>query len=175
MQLSDSREIAAPPEVVWAAILNTEVLKACIPGCESLEGTPEGGYTAVVAQKIGPVSARFTGSVTLSDIRPPEGLTISGEGKAGPAGFARGSAHVTFAPSAAGTLLSYQVDAAIGGKIAQLGSRIIDGFVKKVADEFFRRFQESVEAPPSDGSLDGNETDSVQEEKKGWFGRLIGG
>jgi carbon monoxide dehydrogenase subunit G len=145
MQLTDQRSIAAPPETVWAAILNPEVLRACVPGCESLTGSVEEGFTAVVAQKVGPVSARFTGMVKLSDITPGRAVTISGEGKGGPAGFAKGGAKVTLVAEGQGTLLSYAVEASVGGKIAQLGSRIIDGFAKKMADQFFARFQEAVE------------------------------
>ena len=103
MQLSDFRDIAAPPETVWAAILNPEVLKACIPGCESMTGSPETGYEAVVVQKVGPVSARFTGLVKLSDIIMGQAVTISGEGKGGPAGYAKGGAKVTLAAQGDGT------------------------------------------------------------------------
>ncbi|HBD90265.1 MAG TPA: carbon monoxide dehydrogenase, partial [Gemmobacter sp.] len=136
MQLVDSRDIKAPPETVWAAILDPEMLKAAVPGCESVTGSVADGFEAVVVQKVGPVKAKFTGMVTLSDIVPGESLTISGEGKGGPAGFAKGGAKVRFEPIPDGTRLSYEVEASVGGKLAQLGSRIIDGFAKKMADEF---------------------------------------
>lgn len=171
MQLSDSRDIKASPDAVWTAILDPEVLKASIPGCESLTGSPEEGYEAVVVQKVGPVKARFTGVVTLSDIDPGRAVTISGEGKGGPAGFARGGAKVTLAPEGAGTRLSYDVEAMVGGKLAQLGSRIIDGFAKKLADQFFERFQETIEGPPDPQAPD-PEGDG---EKKGWLKRAFGG
>lgn len=169
MQLTDSREIKASPEAVWAAILDPEVLKHCVPGCESMTGSAQDGFEAVVVQKVGPVSARFTGLVKLSDMVPGKGLTISGEGKGGPAGYAKGGAKVTLAASEVGTLLSYEVEASVGGKIAQLGSRIIDSFAKKMADSFFERFQAAVEGPAAPEEEVAGETG----EKKGWFKRLI--
>lgn len=174
MELADRRQIAAHPEVVWAAILDPEVLKACIPGCESMTGSPEAGYEAVVVQKVGPVSARFTGIVSLSDIVAGQAVTISGEGKGGAAGFAKGGARVTLAPEAGGTLLTYAVEASVGGKIAQLGSRIIEGFAKKMADQFFARFQEAVEGPAEPEAAD-DAADAGEGSKKGWFKRLVGG
>lgn len=174
MQLNDQREISADPATVWAAILNPEVLMACIPGCESLTGTPETGFEAIVVQKVGPVKARFTGVVTLSDMVPQQGLKISGEGKGGPAGFAKGGANVTFEATAEGTRLSYVVEANVGGKLAQLGSRIIDGFARKMADDFFNRFQQAVEGPaPEDVQGDEETVAESGEKKKGWFKRLI--
>ncbi len=176
MKLTDSRDIAAAPEVVWTAILNPEVLQDCIPGCQSLTGSVADGYEAVVKQKVGPVSATFTGVVTLSDIVEGRSLKITGEGKGGPAGFAKGGAVVTLEPGGAGTILTYDVEAAIGGKLAQLGSRIIDGFTKKLADEFFTRFQAAVEAPDEDDEDDTAEAEAAGGgHKKGWFKRLIGG
>lgn len=172
MQLSDQREIKADVATVWAAILDADVLKACVPGCESMTGSPEEGFEAVVVQKVGPVKARFTGAVTLSDMVPNQGLRISGEGKGGPAGFAKGGANVTLAPSEVGTLLSYEVEANVGGKLAQLGSRIIDGFAKKMADEFFTRFQAAVEGEDEDGAA-GQDAASA-EKKKSWLKRLVG-
>jgi hypothetical protein len=124
MQLTDQRDIKADPATVWAAILNPEVLMACVPGCESMTGTPETGFEAVVVQKVGPVKARFTGVVTLSDMVPGQSLRIRGEGKGGPAGFAKGGANVTLAAIPGGTRLSYDVEANVGGKLAQLGSRL---------------------------------------------------
>ena len=173
MKLSDSREIRAEPAIVWAAILDPEVLKACIPGCQSLTGSVADGYEAVVKQKVGPVSATFTGLVLLSDIVEGRSLRISGEGKGGVAGFAKGGANVTLEQMSEGTRLSYDVEASVGGKIAQLGSRIIDGFAKKMADEFFTRFQEAVESP--DEVEDGGEAAPEEAPKKGWFKRLVGG
>ena len=179
MKLTDSREIRATPAMVWQAILNPEVLKACIPGCQSLTGSVADGYEAVVKQKVGPVSATFTGLVQITDIVDGKSLRIAGEGKGGVAGFAKGGADVTLEPVADGTRLGYVVEASVGGKIAQLGSRIIDGFAKKMADDFFTRFQDAVEGPD-----DASEEEPVATEiatattdtpAKGWFKRLVGG
>ncbi len=172
MQLSDVKTIKASPETVWAAILNPEVLKLCVPGCESMTGSVEDGFEATVKQKIGPVSASFSGVVKLSDIDPGRGVTITGEGKGGAAGFAKGGAKVRLTPNDAGTELAYEVDASVGGKIAQLGSRLIDGFAKKMADEFFTRFQDAVETPEEGDS--GVEANTEDAPKKGWFKRMIG-
>ncbi|MFM7336517.1 MAG: CoxG family protein [Tabrizicola sp.] len=173
MQLTDTREIKADPKVVWDAILNPDVLKECIPGCESLTGSVADGYEAVVKQKVGPVSATFTGLVQLSDIVEGRSLKISGEGKGGVAGFAKGGATVSFEPMEGGTRLTYKAEANVGGKIAQLGSRIIDSFAKKLADEFFTRFQAAVEEPEETVAAEEAVADSG-EKKKGWFKRLLG-
>lgn len=172
MQLSDVKTIKASPETVWAAILNPEVLKLCVPGCESMTGSVEEGFEATVKQKIGPVSASFSGVVKLSDIDPGRAVTITGEGKGGAAGFAKGGAKVRLTPVDDGTELAYEVDASVGGKIAQLGSRLIDGFAKKMADEFFTRFQDALEGP-EEGESDG-EAAAEDAPKKGWFKRMIG-
>ena len=172
MQLSDFREIKADPATVWAAILNPDVLKDCVPGCESMTGDADTGFEAVVTQKVGPVKATFKGAVTISDRIEGKSLKISGEGKGGPAGFAKGGAAVTLEAIEGGTKLSYEVDASVGGKIAQLGSRIIDGFAKKMADEFFTRFQAAVEGPQEEEPEADAEGDEGK--KKGWFKRLIG-
>lgn len=171
MQLEDSRVIAAEPALVWAAILSPETLQACIPGCESMSGSIAEGYEAVVVQKVGPVSARFTGKVTISDIVEGRSLRIEGEGKGGVAGFAKGGAAVSFEPVPEGTRLSYTVEAKVGGKLAQIGSRIIDGFARKLADEFFARLQAAVEPPQAEAE---ETVDDSGEKKKGWFRRLIG-
>lgn len=172
MKLSDSREIAAPPETVWAAILDPEVLKQCVPGCQEMTGTPEDGFEATVVQKVGPVKATFKGAVTLSDMTPPESLTLTGEGKGGAAGFAKGGADVRLEPTENGTMLHYDVEAKVGGKLAQLGSRIIDGFAKKMADQFFANFQQAVEGPGEDAQDSGDAAEGG-EKKKGWLKRLV--
>ncbi|MGB3554207.1 MAG: carbon monoxide dehydrogenase subunit G, partial [Jannaschia sp.] len=122
MELTGTRTIAAPRETVWAALNDADTLRACIPGCEELTGSPEEGFEAVVKQKVGPVKATFKGAVTLSDVHPPESYRIAGEGKGGVAGFAKGGADVKLADVPEGTQLDYAVDAKVGGKIAQLGS-----------------------------------------------------
>ena len=147
MEMTGEYRIAAPRERVWAALNDPEVLKACIPGCESLEKTSDNEMTAAVTAKVGPVKAKFTGAVTLLNIRPPEGYTISGEGKGGVAGFAKGGADVALAedgPDA--TILKYEAKAQVGGKLAQLGARLIDSTAKKMADEFFGAFAAKVAA-----------------------------
>ncbi|PIV72725.1 MAG: carbon monoxide dehydrogenase [Rhodobacteraceae bacterium CG17_big_fil_post_rev_8_21_14_2_50_65_11] len=146
MEMHSSRVIAADRATVWAALNSAEVLKECIPGCEELTGSPEDGFAATVKQKVGPVRATFKGEVTLSDVVPDQSYTISGEGKGGVAGFAKGLANVRLEDAEGGaTELFYDVDAKVGGKLAQLGSRLIDGFARKMADQFFERFQTHVE------------------------------
>ena len=136
-------EVTLPADraTVWAKLNDPDVLKACIPGCQSLEKTSETSFAAKAKIKLGPVSASFSGTVQLSDIDPPNGYRISGEGQGGIAGFARGGADVrlTDAPGG-GTLLSYNVEANVGGKIAQMGSRLIDSVAKSMADKFFTSF-----------------------------------
>ncbi|RFU11598.1 carbon monoxide dehydrogenase [Rhodobacteraceae bacterium W635] len=160
MELHSSRVIAADRATVWAALNSADVLRDCIPGCEELTGNPEDGFAATVKQKVGPVKATFKGEVTLSDVVPAQSYTISGEGKGGVAGFAKGSANVRLEDAEDGaTELFYDVDAKVGGKLAQLGSRLIDGFARKMADQFFERFQAHVE-----GTGDGEtETGSAAE------------
>lgn len=137
MEMNGEEHIAAPREEVYAALNDPEVLKKCIPGCKSIEMKSDTELLAKVGLTIGPVKATFTGNVTLEDLDPPNGYTISGQGKGGPAGFAKGGAKVSLAEDGAGTLLSYQVNADVGGKIAQLGSRLIDSTAKKLAKQFF--------------------------------------
>ncbi|GAA4170186.1 SRPBCC family protein [Shinella granuli] len=137
MDMSGEERIAAPREAVWAALNDPDVLKACIPGCQSLTMKSPNELEATVKIKIGPVSANFSGEVTLSNLNPPESYTISGEGKGGIAGFAKGGADVRLTEDGDGTILSYDVKAQIGGKLAQLGSRLIDSTSKKLATQFF--------------------------------------
>lgn len=140
MELKGEYRIPAPRERVWAMLNDPNVLRECIPGCESLEGSPEKGFAARVTTKVGPVKATFNGQVTLSNIRAPESYTISGEGKGGVAGFAKGGADVHLAESGTDTVLTYNVNAQVGGKLAQLGARLIDSTAKKLADQFFSTF-----------------------------------
>lgn len=168
MKLSESETINADAATVWAALLDPEVLKACVPGCTAMDGNADDGFTATVVQKVGPVKATFKGQVTLSDRIEPTSLTITGEGKGGPAGFAKGGADVRLEPAGDTTILHYDVEAKVGGKLAQLGSRIIDGFAKKMAGEFFSNFKDAVEGPEEEVAEDAD-TDAP---KKGWFKRL---
>jgi hypothetical protein len=151
MDMTGEYRIPAPRQKVWEALNNPDVLRAAIPGCESIEKLSDTEMTAKVAAKVGPVSARFSGKVTLSDLDPPNGYRISGEGSGGAAGFAKGGATVTLADDGeGGTILGYTVDAQIGGKLAQIGSRLIDGVSRKMADDFFARFTAAVaEANPA--------------------------
>lgn len=145
MEMNDTQHINAPRETVYAALNDPDVLKACIPGCESLEKVSDTEMNATVVLRVGPVKARFKGTVELSDLQPPESYTISGEGKGGVAGFAKGGARVKLIEEGADTLLEYEVKADIGGKLAQLGSRLIDSTSKKLASQFFQNFSEHLD------------------------------
>lgn len=178
MKMSDSRLIKAPREQVWTALLSADVLKDCVPGCEEMSGSPQDGFEATVVQKVGPVKATFKGSVTLSDMVAPASLRLSGEGKGGAAGFAKGGASVSLEETPEGTKLSYEVDASVGGKLAQLGSRIIDGFAKKMADRFFENFQLQIEGPVADENVVPDQPEIAQAEspsdRKSWIKRTFG-
>lgn len=145
MTMTGEVTLPASRETVWAALNNDEVLKACIPGCESLTKNDDTHFAAVAKIKLGPVKATFRGNVELQDIDPPNGYRIAGEGEGGIAGFAKGGANVslTDAPDG-GTVLAYDVEAQVGGKLMQLGSRLIDSVAKKLADEFFANFAKAV-------------------------------
>ena len=147
MAMTMTGEVALPAtrDVVWAKLNDPEVLKACIPGCEELNKNSDTEFQAVAVTKIGPVKARFKGKVQLTDLDPPNGYRISGEGDGGVAGFAKGGATVTLVEQEGGTLLTYNVEAQIGGKLAQLGQRLVNGAAKKIADEFFKNFAASVQ------------------------------
>lgn len=140
MDMTGEYRLNASREAVYDALNDPEILKQCIPGCEEIEKTSETEMTAKVVAKVGPVKAKFAGAVTLSDLNRPESYTITGEGKGGAAGFAKGGAKVRLEPDGAGTLMHYEVHADIGGKLAQLGSRLIDGTAKKMAKDFFETF-----------------------------------
>ncbi len=149
MQQSGEYEIAAPRAKVWAALNDPDVLRVCITGCQSLEATGEHAFEATVKAKVGPVSATFRGAVELQDLNPPESYTLAGSGKGGAAGFASGEARVRLTDRGAVTLLSYDLDAKVGGKLAQIGSRLVDGTARKMADEFFAAFKAEVEGEPA--------------------------
>ncbi|MGF1594021.1 MAG: carbon monoxide dehydrogenase subunit G [Kiloniellaceae bacterium] len=147
MDMTGSERIAAPRERVYQALNDPEILKAAIPGCEAIDKTSDTEMTATVVTKVGPVKAKFQGAVRLSELDPPNGYVISGEGKGGPAGFAKGGAKVRLEEDGDSTILHYEVKADVGGKLAQLGSRLIDSTAKKLSGEFFSRFAEIVAAP----------------------------
>jgi len=145
MDMTGERRIAAPRQVVWDALNDTTTLKASIPGCETLEKTDDTHMKASAAVKLGPISARFNGAVTLSDIDAPNSYTITGEGQGGVAGFAKGGAKVFLTDDAGATLLKYEVNAQVGGKLAQLGARLIDATAKQMAEQFFTKFSDEVQ------------------------------
>ncbi|HQU50803.1 MAG TPA: carbon monoxide dehydrogenase subunit G [Casimicrobiaceae bacterium] len=142
MDLSSSRLVPAPPARVWEALNDPDTLKACIPGCESFVREADGSWAATVLAKVGPVSARFGGRIELADVNPPTGYTLKFQGQGGAAGFAKGEAKVALAPAEGGTTLNYTASAQVGGKLAQVGSRLIDGAAAKLADDFFARLAE---------------------------------
>src|SRR6266478_5041654 len=140
MEMQGERRIPAPRQRVWERPNAPETLKACIPGCESIEKISDTEFTAKVTAKVGPVKASFSGKVTLTDLHPPAGYTITGEGTGGVAGFAKGSATVALEEEGGETVLRYGAQGQVGGKLAQIGSRLIDATARKMADEFFSRF-----------------------------------
>ncbi|MCB9948497.1 MAG: carbon monoxide dehydrogenase subunit G [Rhodospirillaceae bacterium] len=146
MDMTGEYRIAAPRQVVWEALNDPAILQDCIPGCEEIHKTSDTQLSAKVTAKVGPVKAKFAGDVTLSELNPPESYTITGEGKGGAAGFAKGGAKVNLAEDGDATVLRYEVHVSVGGKLAQLGARLVAGTAKKMADEFFGRFSEIVHA-----------------------------
>ncbi|MDT3687186.1 MAG: carbon monoxide dehydrogenase subunit G [Pseudorhodoplanes sp.] len=144
MTMTGEVQLPASRETVWAKLNDPETLKVCIPGCQELNMLSETEFEAVAVNKIGPVKAKFKGRVTLSDLDPPNGYKISGQGDGGVAGFAKGAAAVALTEKDGGTLLTYNVEAQIGGKLAQLGQRLINGAAKKLADQFFENFATAV-------------------------------
>ncbi len=146
MTMSGDVQLAASRQTVWAKLNDPAVLKSCIPGCELLEMNSDNEFQAVATVKVGPVKARWKGKVRLSDLDPPNSYRISGEGEGGVAGFAKGGAKVSLSDKDGGTLLSYNVEAQIGGKLAQLGQRLVNGAAKKIADDFFKNFAAMVAA-----------------------------
>jgi uncharacterized protein len=167
MDMTGTQHIEAPRDVVWAALNDVEVLRQSIPGCQSIEKVSDTEMNAKVTLKVGPVKAAFTGKVTLSDLDPPNGYTITGEGSGGAAGFAKGSAIVRLVEGVGTTDLNYEVKAQVGGKLAQLGSRLIDATAKKLTAEFFEKFGEAVAPPETAGEP------AAPEKQKGWFRSLI--
>jgi carbon monoxide dehydrogenase subunit G len=169
MDMTGTQRIEARRAVVWVALNDPEVLRQCIPGCESLEKVSDTEMTAKVTLKIGPVKASFSGKVTLSDIDPPHGYTITGEGSGGAAGFAKGSAKVRLQEDGNATILSYDAKADIGGKLAQLGGRLIEGTAKKLAAEFFEKFSHVVAPAAPPVTVAAASPTAEQPAKPGWF------
>lgn len=148
MQMQGEQFIPLPREQVWAALNDPAILKASIAGCEAIEKVAENEYTVTLTAAVGPVKARFAGKLRLSDLDPPQSYSIAFEGSGGAAGFGKGGARVSLAPEGAGTKLAYTANAQVGGKLAQVGSRLIDGVANKMADDFFRTFVARI-APPA--------------------------
>ncbi len=146
MDMQGSRQLAITQQQAWDALNDPEVLKACIPGCDKVEATGENQYAIGMRVKVGPVAAKFAGKITLADIVAPESYSIVFEGQGGAAGFGKGNSAVKLAPNAGGCELQYTVHASVGGKIAQLGQRLIDGVAKSMAEDFFKRFDEAMQA-----------------------------
>jgi carbon monoxide dehydrogenase subunit G len=169
MDMTGERRIAASRTEVWAALNDVDVLKRCIPGCETLEKQSDTDMVARTKLQIGPVKATFNGKVKLSDLDPPNGYKISGEGNGGVAGYAKGGAVVRLAEDGTGTLMTYEVKADVGGKLAQLGGRLIDSTAKKLADEFFEKFTSIVgpSAPAAPASM------APAQKKQAWFRRVF--
>jgi len=157
MEMSGSRTVPADIETTWRALNDPEVLKACIAGCESVERVSDNEYRLTMTARVGPVSARFTGRIVLADIVAPTSYTLSFEGQGGAAGFAKGEARVTLTDNNPGTRIDYQAKAQVGGKLAQIGSRLVDGAAAKVADDFFARFADRL-GGPSPATVDAGAT-----------------
>jgi uncharacterized protein len=173
MELQGERLIPAPPGKTWAALNDPDTLKACIAGCESLERTGDDAFAAVVAVKVGPVSARFKGNLKMSNVVAPTSYTINFDGQGGVAGFGKGSADVSLTPEGGNTRLKYLAKATVGGKMAQVGSRLIDAAAGKVAEDFFKAFEAHL-SPPAAAPADGGQVPMPADTPKGnralWWG-----
>lgn len=161
MELKGEQILALPREQVWEALNDPAVLKQCVPGCEAFEPDGDNAYKVVMTASVGPVKAKFNGALTLSDIEPPVSYRLAFTGSGGAAGFGKGSAQVALATVDAGTSLTYSVQAQVGGKLAQIGARLIDGVAKKMADEFFARFTRVVAGPPDASASDAAAADTT--------------
>ena len=157
MEMNGSRTVPADVDTTWRALNDPEALKACIPGCESVERVSDNEYRLTMTARVGPVSARFTGRIVLADIVAPTSYTLSFEGQGGAAGFAKGESRVTLSANDPGTRIDYQVKSQVGGKLAQIGSRLVDGAAAKVADDFFARFADRL-GGPSPATVDAGAT-----------------
>ena len=155
MEMSGEQRIPLAQQRVWEALNDPEILKACIPGCESIERLSDNEYKVAMTAAIGPVKAKFSGKLLLADMNPPHSYSLAFEGSGGAAGFGKGSAQVSLAPDGSGTLLTYKATASVGGKLAQIGSRLIDGVAKKMSDDFFARFNRTV-APAAESPTQTN-------------------
>ncbi|MCW5621229.1 MAG: carbon monoxide dehydrogenase subunit G [Burkholderiales bacterium] len=165
MEMTGTQRIALPQQRVWEALNDPEVLKACIPGCESVEKVADDQYKIAMTAAVGPVKARFNGKLVLSNVNPPQSYTLTFEGSGGAAGFGKGSSEVRLTPDGGETVLDYTAKATVGGKLAQVGSRLIDGVAKKMAEDFFNRFNATVapaEAAPAHAADHGHAADEAR-------------
>jgi uncharacterized protein len=188
MKMSSARFVPAPQQAVWDALNDPAVLKECVPGCESVDRVSDTEFTVQMTARVGPVSAKFKGRITLSDVNPPTSYTLAFDGQGGVAGFGKGKAAVTLSPAieagTKGTQLAYDVDAQVGGKLAQIGSRLVDGAAAKMADDFFERFSarfgpapgtEAAGAEPAAASAPPSQTaDGLWGRFMNWLRRLFG-
>lgn len=176
MDMQGARQLAIGQQQAWNALNDPGVLKICIPGCDSIEATGEGAYALVNAIKVGPVAAKFKGAIHLADVNAPHSYTLNFEGNGGVAGFGKGSARVTLTPQEEGCELAYTVHATVGGKIAQVGQRLIDGVARSMAESFFKRFDEEMQRrhgpPPEEAEEEAGEKPGAL--KKMWS-RIKGG
>lgn len=181
MELTDTHTLPVPQQQAWEALNDTEILRACIPGCESIEADGENAYAVAMTASVGPVKARFKGRMNLTDVDAPHTYTIVFEGQGGAAGFGKGMAKVNLEPGdgADSTVLTYNANAQVGGKLAQIGSRLVDGAARKIAGEFFKRFSAQLQGAPevqdSEASVDSVESvdedppaDAEKKGKKSW-------
>ncbi len=157
MEMSGEQLVPASQQDTWNALNDPAVLKQCVPGCESIEPLAENQYQVLMVARVGPVSAKFKGKLNLADIKPPNSYAISFEGQGGAAGFAKGSAQVRLSSKENKTVLAYDVKASVGGKLAQIGSRLVDAAAKKVADDFFRAFNDRMQALHEHGATEAHE------------------
>ena len=179
MELTDTQTLPVPQQRAWEALNDTAILRVCIPGCESIDADGENEYAVAMTASVGPVKARFKGRMNLTEIDAPHTYTIVFEGQGGAAGFSKGSAKVNLEPGddAESTVLSYSANAQVGGKLAQIGSRLVDGAARKIAGEFFKRFSAQLQGAPeaegNEASAEGEpladaDADSESKEKKSW-------
>ena len=148
MQFDGEYLVPVAPDTVWDGLVDPDILRRSIPGCTAMEKTGDTEYTATIVARVGPVSATFKGKVELADQEPPRAFTLKGRGQGGPAGFAKGAAHITLSPEGDQTRLTYRAEAEVGGKLASVGARMIQGVARKMADDFFARFAEVLTGPP---------------------------
>ena len=180
MDMQGTRQLAVTQQQAWDALNDPEMLKKCLPGCDKFESTGDGQYAVTMAVKVGPVSAKFNGKVTLSDVQPPASYKLAFEGQGGVAGFGKGASEVSLVPNDGGCELGYTVQAQVGGKVAQLGQRLIDGAAKSMADDFFKRFDlelQALHAPaPAADAAEADEGEEDEPAKRSWRERLgLGG